>query len=110
MGLHYQFNNHHMTQTENASFDPKAKFWLGRLVVTANAEADLDHEDIDHCINRHLSGDWGDLCAEDKDANEQALQFGGRLFSAYHDRKKLKFWIITESDRSATTVLLPDDY
>jgi hypothetical protein len=99
-----------MTQTEHPSFDPKAKFWLGGLIVTKNAETELEHEDIEHCVNRHLSGDWGDLCAEDKDANEQALQFGGRLFSAYHDRKGVKFWIITEADRSATTVLLPDDY
>lgn len=99
-----------MTQTENASFDPKVKFWLGRLVVTTNADKEIDPEDIDSAVNRHWRGDWGDLCAEDKDANEQALQFGGRLFSAYHDRKGVKFWIITESDRSATTVLLPDDY
>ena len=67
--------------------DPQAKFWLGRLVVTANAETELEHEDIHNSINRHLSGDWGDLCAEDKEANEIALQYGGRLFSAYHDRK-----------------------
>jgi hypothetical protein len=99
-----------MTQTENAQFDPKAKFWLGQLVVTENAEAELEHEDVHNCVNRHLSGDWGDLCAEDRDANEHALQFGGRLFSAYHDSKGMKFWIITECDRSATTVLLPDDY
>jgi hypothetical protein len=94
--------------TNIVTTDPQAKFWLGRLVVTANAEA--EHEDIHNSINRHLSGDWGDLCAEDNEANEVALQYGGRLFSAYHDRKKVKFWIITEADRSATTVLLPDDY
>lgn len=99
-----------MTDIEDVPFEPKAKFWLGRLFVTANAEADLDPEDVHNCVNRHLSGDWGDLCAEDRGANEQALQFGGRLFSAYHDRKGVKFWIITESDRSVTTVLLPDDY
>ena len=96
--------------TNIVTTDPQAKFWLGRLVVTANAEAELEHEDIHNSINRHLSGDWGDLCAEDNEANEVALQYGGRLFSAYHDRKKVKFWIITEADRSATTVLLPDDY
>ena len=99
-----------MTQTEKAPFDQPAKFWLGRLVVTANADKEIDPEDIDIAVNRHWSGDWGDLCAEDKDANEQALQLGGRLFSSYRDRNGVKFWIITESDRSATTVLLPDDY
>ena len=100
-----------MTETDNNITDsgPRAKFWLGRLVVTTNAEAELDAEDIHNSINRHLSGDWGDLCAEDKESNETALQFGGRLFSAYHDREGVKFWIITESDRSATTVLLPAD-
>jgi hypothetical protein len=99
-----------MTQPTTIDTDPKAKFWLGRLHVTANAEADLEHEDIHNCVNRHLSGDWGDLDALDKEANENALQFGGRLFSAYHDRKGIKFWVITETDRSITTVLLPDDY
>jgi hypothetical protein len=99
-----------MTQLNIVDIDPKAKFWLGRLVVTANAEDGLDHEDIHNSVNCHLSGDWGDLCVEDKDANEHALQYGGRLFSVYHDRKGVKFWIITETDRSATTVLLPDDY
>jgi len=99
-----------MTQTNSAFTAPEAKFCFGEIVVTTNADAKIDPEDSYRCVNRHLSGDWGDLCAEDKDANEQALQFGGRLFSAYHDRKGVKFWIITESDRSATTVLLPDDY
>ncbi|SRR5258706_8634980 len=99
-----------MIQPASAPIDPAAKFWLGKLYVTANAETDLEHEDIHNCINRHLSGDWGDLCALDKEANEYALHYGGRLFSAYHDRTGVKFWIITEADRSLTTVLLPDDY
>ena len=99
-----------MTQTESAPFDPPAKFWLGRLVVTTNAEAEIDHEDIHNCVNRHLSGDWGDVCDEDSEENETALQYGGRLFSVYHDRRGRKFWIISEADRSATTVLLPNDY
>ena len=99
-----------MTQTENDPFDPKAKFWIGRLVVTNNADAEVDPADVDICVNRHWGGDWGDVCPEDREANETALVEGGRLFSVYHDRKGVKFWIITESDRSATTVLLPDDY
>ena len=99
-----------MTETTHKGTDPRAKFWLGRLVVTSNAEAELNHEDIHNSINRHLSGDWGDLCPEDNEANENALLYGGRLFSSYHDRTGVKFWIITERDRSATTVLLPDEY
>lgn len=88
----------------------QAKFWTGGLVATINALKELVHEDIHNSLDRHLSGDWGDLCDEDREANEDALQNGGRLFSVYHDCKGVKFWIITESDRSATTVLLPDDY
>jgi hypothetical protein len=89
---------------------PMLKFWPGNLYFTAAADHELVREDIVTALDRHGNGDWGDLCAEDRDANEQALQFGGRLFSTYHDRKGVKFWIITEADRSATTVLLPDDY
>jgi hypothetical protein len=63
-------------------------------------------------LNRHLRGDWGDICDEDKLSNEQALQYGERLCSAYEidagDEKKL--WIITERDRSVTTLLLPSEY
>jgi hypothetical protein len=99
-----------MTQTDSVEFDPKAKFWLGRFVVTQRAEIELEHEDIRDAVNRHLSGDWGDVCHEDHEANETALAGGGRLFSVYHDRNGTKFWIVTEADRSATTVLLPDDY
>jgi len=61
-------------------------------------------------LARHLRGDWGDLCPEDWDANQKALKFGGRLFSAYQDEGLPKIWIITEADRSATTILFPEEY
>jgi len=61
-------------------------------------------------LARHLRGDWGDLCPEDRDANQKALQSGGRLFSAYQDEGLPKIWIITEADRSATTILFPEEY
>lgn len=86
------------------------KFWLGELRFTGAANRELMREDIVAALNRHHSGDWGDVCPDDHAANEEALLNGGRLFSVYHDRKGVKFWIITEADRSATTVLLPDDY
>jgi len=60
-------------------------------------------------LSRHLQGDWGDLCPEDWDANERALQHGERLFSAYQDEGLPRIWIITEADRSATTVLFPEE-
>jgi hypothetical protein len=67
-------------------------------------------EDVADALRRHFSGDWGEVCDEDRRANELALSFGQRLLSSYRDRRGNRFWIVTESDRSATTVLLPDEY
>ena len=65
-------------------------------------------------LSRHISCDWGDICAEDKELNDSALVPGseGRLFSAYEnaDHPDWRIWVITEWDRSATTVLFPDEY
>src|SRR5207253_2033193 len=61
-------------------------------------------------IQRHASGDWGDVGAEDWAANEDALRRGGRLFSVYQVGAEIRLWIITEADRSATTVVLPEEY
>jgi hypothetical protein len=87
-----------------------SKFAMGRLVATPNALNVLSHIEIMRGLSRHLRGDWGELEPEDRNANEQALSHGGRLFSAYHSTDNIRFWIITEGDRSATTVLLPEDY
>jgi hypothetical protein len=84
-------------------------FPLGETVITGNASVRLTTEEVLAGLQRHASGDWGDLCPEDVYANFEAIQSGGRLFSAYGTGRH-RFWIITESDRSATTVLLPDDY
>ena len=87
------------------------KVSLGRVVITANAKDLLIMSDVDAAIVRHASGDWGELPQDDIAANDQALHHGeGRLFSAYYDSSGTKFWVITESDRSVTTVLLPEDY
>ena len=61
-------------------------------------------------LARHLSGDWGEVCAEDAKENEFSLQHGFRLLSAYRLSDGTKIWIITEADRSATTFLLPEEY
>ena len=61
-------------------------------------------------FGRHLSGDWGEVCREDWIANELSLKEGTRLFSVYNAANGTRFWVITEADRSATTVLLPDEY
>ena len=86
------------------------RFTLGRLVATPNALAQIPADDMLASLARHASGDWGDVCPEDWQANEQALCCGSRLFSAYHTGTGTKFWIITEADRSVTTVLMPEDY
>jgi hypothetical protein len=67
-------------------------------------------EDIHRGIQRHQAGDWGDVSAVDREANERALIEDTRLWSVYHAANGMKFWIITEADRSVTTVLLPEDY
>ena len=89
--------------TVNPRFNP------GRLMITRNAKNALPRREVDAAINRHLSGDWGDVCQSDWQRNEQALRDGDRLLSVYQTQDGEKFWIITESDRSATTVLLPSD-
>lgn len=98
-----------MNQTDSVYQAPMPKFWLGKFNMTNEAQK-LNMEDVLIALRRHHNGDWGEVCAEDKEANETALQTGGRLLSVYHDRKGLKYWIITEADRNTTTVLLPDDY
>jgi hypothetical protein len=85
-------------------------FPLGQLVFTTQAIHQLWLGDAFDALSRHAWQDWGDVCPEDWKANDEALLSGCRLLSSYRDRKGVKFWIITEADRSATTVLLPDDY
>lgn len=82
----------------------------GQIVSTPNALEQLTSADIDQALKRHLIGDWGDLRRGDARSNNQALKHGDRLLSAYHSAKGIKFWIITEADRSVTTILMPEDY
>ncbi len=83
---------------------------LGQIVITPNAIDRLNPHDVCACLRRHVRGDWGDLDPHDVQENELSLREGFRLLSAYTDRSGTKFWIITEADRSATTILLPEDY
>lgn len=86
------------------------KFDSGKLVITHNANEALDKISVNTALARHFSGDWGELCKEDRALNEEALKNNERLLSVYEDTFGVKFWIITECDRSYTTVLLPEDY
>ena len=87
----------------------QAKFPLGQVVITANAAQHLDTIAVNEALRRHVSGDWGDLSPEDASENELSLRQGFRLLSAYGTGER-RFWIITEADRSVTTILMPDDY
>ena len=86
------------------------RFRLGQLIATPGVIEAGAGEGLGPYISRHVAGDWGTVDAEDKRANDRALRDGTRLFSAYLLRNGTKIWIITEADRSATTVLLPEEY
>lgn len=86
------------------------KLHLGRVVATPNALQQLSDEDIAAALSRHERGDWGDVCEDDRAENELSLKEGFRILSVYRTKDGEKFWVITEADRSATTVLMPEDY
>ena len=90
----------------------KPRFKLGQLCSTPGAlEAMNDAgQNPMEFVGRHLNGDWGEVCAEDRQANEEALEGNLRLLSAYRTHAGVRLWIITEADRSATTILLPEEY
>ena len=83
---------------------------LGRTVATPAALGAVSHADIAAALRRHAAGDWGDVTPDDRAANDAALKSGERLLSVYRSATGTTFWVLTEADRSATTVLLPDDY
>lgn len=85
-------------------------FSLGRLLITRRARSELTEEDIWTALFRHQSGDWGELELEDEARNDIAVISGARLVSVYHSKAGNRFYVITEADRSSTTVLLPHEY
>jgi hypothetical protein len=86
------------------------RFELGRLLATPGVLEAAGDENLVVYLSRHARGDWGIVDDADKRANERALADGTRLLSAYRLRDGTKIWIITEADRSATTILLPSEY
>jgi len=104
----------------DALFVINPAFRTGQIVATRGVY-DLARQNPDFAqfiqksLNHHVKGDWGDVDDEDKEANNQALKQGTRLLSAYKDERfpqhgVATIWIITEADRSATTILFPDEY
>ena len=88
------------------------RFNPGQVVATPGALAALEAsgESLFDYLARHLSGDWGDVDAEDAQENELSLKYGWRLLSAYTLKSGTKIWVITEADRSSTCLLLPEEY
>jgi hypothetical protein len=93
------------------------QFSLGQIVATPGALEALRKagQSASAFLQRHVQGDWGDLCEEDREANEQALLDGSRILSAYRTSIGERLWIITEAvddsgNRAATTILLPSEY
>ncbi|APV45070.1 hypothetical protein [Dehalogenimonas formicexedens] len=88
---------------------------LGQVVATRGVYALAGEnpkfaEFMPRCLNRHAKGDWGDLDEADNQENELSLEQGFRLLSSYESEGLPKIWIITEADRSSTTILFPDEY
>ncbi len=90
--------------------ETSGRFNPGKLVATPAVLEAVPREELLTCYSRHLCCDWGEVCAGDRRANDLAIQTGERLLSVYKSEAGVKFWIITEADRSATTILLPEDY
>lgn len=88
----------------------RPRFPLGRILATPGVLDKVPDSERHAALDRHAGGDWGELDAEDVQSNQNALANGGRLFSRYRSKAGVIFWIITEADRSTTTLLLPEEY
>ena len=98
--------------TNPSDSEPEPLFPLGQVVATPGALRTLKEANQDplELLSRHVTGDWGALCEEDKQENELSVEEGFRILSAYILTSGVKVWVITEADRSATTILLPSEY
>ncbi len=85
-------------------------FTLGRTVITPGALEAIAGDEVAAAMSRHQRGDWGLVGEQDRAENDLSLKEGFRLLSVYATATGVRFWIITDADRSATTVLLPDEY
>jgi len=83
---------------------------VGQLGITPGAQELIPIKEVEIALNRHASGDWGSVCEDDRAQNEWALENEARLMSVYKSDSGDSFWIITEADRSSTTILLPSEY
>ena len=90
----------------------KPLFTTGTVYMTFGAKHELEQAGVaaSDLLDRHVTGDWGDLDPHDTRANNRALKDGDRIISNYPIGDDVRIWIITEWDRSATTILLPSEY
>lgn len=86
------------------------KFALGDVVLTSGALGKLKQTDVKIAIARHGNGDWGELEPAERRENDERVEKGGALAPIYRDTKGVRFYVLTESDRSTTTVLVPEEY
>ena len=107
-----EFESKSNGESKHQEEQKKPLFQLGQLVGTPGAlDALLDaDQDPAELLLRHVAGDWGDLDDEDKKENELSVKEGFRILSSYRLETGAKVWVITERDRSVTTILLPEDY
>jgi hypothetical protein len=113
-------NSTTISMPTNTTTQAEPRFELGQLCYTPGAQDLMQRYQVSpfQLIARHVAGDWGDVCPEDAQTNEEALQEGSRIFSVYvlpplsegETLAVAKVWIITEADRSVTTILLPEEY
>lgn len=92
------------------SIDGNVILMLGRTAITHGARDVLTDYDINNALIRHKTGDWGNVTERDRNSNDNAVKLGERAISSYVSTDGVKFWIITEQDRSSTAILLPDEY
>ena len=86
------------------------RFDMGYIVGTPKFKLSLMPDEAVVALTRHAIGDWGDVCMQDKDMNDEAMDKGGRIISKYKSRKGKSFYIVTEDDRSVTTCLMVEEY
>ena len=100
------------SQLTDGQVEKQPLFSMGQVVATPGALLALEAagQNPAEFLDRHVTGDWGLLDEHDRKENELALRRGLRLLSAYQTREGVRIWVITEWDRSVTTLLLPEEY
>lgn len=100
------------TEDGSAQLSVTPKFSLGQVVATPGVLAALEEHGVSplDLLARHVRGDWGSVPVEDAQLNDEALHCGGRLLSSYPIGPNTRAWLLSEADRSVTTLLLPEEY